>query len=65
MVIFEEEIVSGSEGNFVVVCARAMYPLAMYPPIQRFVEGALQLTVDISVVDQGSAGMATRMYSLY
>ena len=44
---------NGSEGSVAVVCASAFFPessLGLF-------EGPLLLTVDISVVDQGSAGI--------
>ena len=53
VVIFEEEIVNGSEGNVAVVCASAFIP----EEVLRLFEESLRLTVDVSVVDQGSAGI--------
>lgn len=53
MVVFEEEMVNGSEGNVAVVCASAFFP----EEVLRLFEGSLQLTVDVSIIDQGSAGI--------
>ena len=47
-VFFEQEVVNGSEGNVAVVCVTALIP--------KSIEGLQQLTVDVSVADQGSAG---------
>lgn len=50
IVFFEQETVNGSEGSVAVVCASAFFP-------QSSLGFSLLLIVDISVVDQGSAGI--------
>jgi hypothetical protein len=49
-VFFVRNIVDGLEGNTVVVCASAIFPVAL-------LEGSAQVAVDVSVLDQGSAGI--------
>ena len=61
VVVFEQEIVNGSEGNVAVVCASAFFPLIQGP---FSLEGPLQLMVDVSIVDQGSAGEAMIMHDV-
>lgn len=53
MVFFEQAAVNGLEGNDTVVCASAIFPELLL----RSTEGLVQLTVDVSILDQGFAGI--------
>ena len=50
MVFFERDIVDGLEGSTVDVCAAVVFPGAL-------LERQAQVVVDVSVLDQGSAGI--------
>ena len=52
MVFFEQDVVDGIEGNTAVVCATVVFPRG---PLERQTEA--QVIVDVSVLDQGSAGI--------
>ena len=49
IVLFEQNIVTGVEGSDVFVCASAIFPEPLLGPVQ--------LTVDVSILHQGSAGI--------
>ena len=50
MVFFEQEFVNGLEGSDAVVCASVMFPAML-------LEEDVQVAVDVSVIDEGSAGI--------
>ena len=52
MVFFEQDIIDGLEGTTAVVCATVVFPRG---PLERQTEA--QVIVDVSVLDQGSAGI--------
>lgn len=62
MVFFEQAVVNGLEGSDAVVCASAIFPEL----VLEIIEGLVQLTVDVSILDQGIAGiLCTDNVSLY
>ena len=52
-VFFEQQVVNGLEGNDAVVCATAIFPGI----VLELFEGPAQLEVDVSILDQGFAGI--------
>ena len=52
MVFFERDVVDGLEGNTAVVCVAVIFPRGR---LERQTEA--QVIVDVSVLDQGSAGI--------
>ena len=52
MVFFERDVIDGLEGNTALVCVAVIFPRGQ---LERQTEA--QVIVDVSVLDQGSAGI--------